>query len=598
MTENSIIQVLFYLTVLLLLVKPLGLYMAWIYEGQPCFVDRVLKPIERTIYRLCFIKPEQEMNWKEYSIAMLVFSLLGTLAVYAIQRFQVFLPLNSEHFAAVPLDLSFNTAVSFITNTNWQAYTGESTLSYFTQMTALTVQNFLSAASGMSVLIALIRGIQRRETTDLGNFWVDTVRGIIYILIPLAIVLALLLVSQGVIQNFKGYQKAKLMQKVEYQEPMTDNTGQAIKDTAGNPITQAKVLTEQVIPMGPVASQVAIKQLGTNGGGFFNANSAHPFENPTPFSNFLEMLAIMLIPAALCYTFGVMVKDKSQGWAIFLAMLLIFLPLMFLTLCAEHRVNPEIIKISDAQILQKNGNMEGKETRFGALNSALWAAATTATANGSVNAMHDSFLPLGGLIPLWFINLGEVIFGGVGSGLYQMLIFIIITVFVSGLMVGRTPEYLGKKIESYEIKMASFAILIMPLVVLLCTAVGLITEVGKSSIANPGAHGLSEVLYAFSSMTNNNGSAFAGINANTLFYNILGGFAILIGRFWIAIPVLAIAGSLVQKKIVPSSAGTLPTNTPLFIGILISIVLIIGALTFFPAFALGPIVEQLMIYGY
>jgi len=561
--------------------------MAAVYEGKACFLDKIVKPLEKGIYRICCIQFQQEMNWKEYAITMLLFNLLGIILLYLLQRFQVFLPLNPENFPSLSADLSFNTANSFVTNTNWQAYSGENTLSYFTQMIGLTVQNFLSAATGMSILAAFIRGINRRESSTLGNFWVDTIRGILYILLPLSIILASILVSQGVIQNFKKYQTVDLVQPIHYQESNSN-------------ISQS--LTSQRIPMGPVASQVAIKQLGTNGGGYFNANSAHPFENPNAISNLFEMLAILLIPAALCYTFGAMIKDTKQGWAILITMFILFITTPFIVTVIESRgdpnlINPEAVSTSSSnQGLTHYSNMEGKEQRFGILSSSLWATLTTATGNGSVNAMLDSFLPLSGLIPLWLINLGEVVFGGVGTGLYQMLLFIIITVFVSGLMVGRTPEYLGKKIESFEMKMASFAILIMPVVVLVCTSIGVSTDMGKSSILNPGTHGLTEILYAFSSMANNNGSAFAGLNANTPFYNIVGGLAMLIGRYWLAIPVLAIAGSLVKKKVIPTSSGTLPSHTPLFIVLLVSIVLIIGALTFFPVFALSAIVEHLMMF--
>jgi K+-transporting ATPase ATPase A chain len=543
--------------------------MARVYEDKPCRLSYLLRPLEILIYRVCGIEPKQEMGWITYLSAMLFFNLLGLLAVYALQRIQIYLPLNAQFFPAVSPALAFNTAISFASNTNWQSYSGETTLSYLTQMLALTVQNFLSAATGMSLLLALIRGIARHETKNLGNFWVDTVRGILYILLPLSLLFAVILCSQGVIQNFKPYQKITLYQ------------------------TETQVLTEQVIPMGPVASQIAIKQLGTNGGGFFNTNSAHPFENPTPLTNFLEMLAILLIPAALCYTFGVMVKDTRQGWAILAAMFLIFVPLSSLTVMSEQAGNPAFTQLG---IDPSGGNMEGKETRSGIVNSALWAAATTAASNGSVNSMHDSFTPLGGLFPLWLMHLGEVIFGGVGSGLYGMLMLVIITVFVAGLMVGRTPEYLGKKIEPYEMKMASLAVLVMPLTVLILTALGTITQAGTRSLGNPGAHGFTEILYAFTSMGNNNGSAFAGLNANTYFYNILGGIAMLISRYWIAIPTLAIAGSLVQKKIIPVSPGTLPTHTPLFIILLIGVTIVLGALTFFPALALGPIVEHLMLW--
>ncbi|TAK73094.1 MAG: potassium-transporting ATPase subunit KdpA [Gammaproteobacteria bacterium] len=572
MIESGLFQALAYLIVILLLVKPLGWYMACVYERLPCRPDRLLKPLERFIYRCCYISPEEEMDWKQYLSAMLFFNLFGLLAVYVIQRLQGILPLNPQTFTAVSPYLAFNTAASFITNTNWQAYGGESTLSYLTQMTALTVQNFLSAATGISLLIALIRGIARHETTALGNFWVDMVRGTLYILLPLSFLFAVALSSQGVIQNFKSYETVHVIQ------PST-------------------TVTEQVIPMGPVASQVAIKQLGTNGGGFFNTNSAHPYENPTPISNFLETLAILLIPAALCYTYGMMVHDKRQGWALLVAMLIMFIPFMGAAIMMEQQGNPAFHQLG----VELAGNMEGKETRFGIVNSAFWAAATAATSNGSVNAMLDSFTPLGGLMPLWLLHLGEVVFGGVGSGLYGMLMLVIITVFVAGLMVGRTPEYLGKKIEPYEMKMASIAVLVMPLTVLFFTAIAVVTSWGTNSIANPGAHGFTEILYAFSSMGNNNGSAFAGLNANTPFYNLLGGLAMLVGRYWIAIPALAIAGSLVQKKTIPTNAGTLATHTPLFIILLIAVTFVLGALSFLPALALGPIVEQLMLwrqYGY
>ncbi|MHB1947512.1 MAG: potassium-transporting ATPase subunit KdpA [Gammaproteobacteria bacterium] len=589
MSEIDLVQVALYLLILLACVKPLGHYMARVYQGDIQYLYRIEKPI----YHLCGIDVKQEMDWKSYLATMLLFNLIGILALYAIQRLQGFLPLNPEQFPNIAPDLAFNTATSFATNTDWQAYGGENTLSYLTQMLGLTVQNFLSAATGISLLIAFIRSLIRHETTHLGNFWVDIVRGTLYILLPLAFVLAILLSSQGVIQNFKPYAKISLLQPFSYQ--------QQINDAKGNPVMQTLTATDQIIPMGPVASQIAIKQLGTNGGGFFNVNSAHPFENPNPLTNFFEMLAILLIPAALCYTFGIMVKSKNQGWTLFLAMLFILIPFLFATILSEQQKNPLFSQLGIQQAaeptLSPGGNMEGKETRFGILNSSIWATATTATSNGSVNAMHDSFTPIGGLIPLWLMHLGEVVFGGVGSGLSGMLMLVIITVFIAGLMVGRTPEYLGKKIEPYEMKMASLAVLIMPLAVLIFTAVSVVLPMGTFSIANPGTHGFTEILYAFTSMTNNNGSAFAGLNANTPYYNILGGIAILIGRYWIAIPILAIAGSLVRKKIVPHSLGTLPTHSPLFIALLISITLILGALTFLPALALGPIVEQLTLWG-
>jgi K+-transporting ATPase ATPase A chain len=595
MTANGMLQIALYFFILLVCVKPLGWYIAQVYENKPCGLNRLLQPIEQLIYKLSGIQSTEEMGWKKYLYSMLIFNLFSFLAVYTIQRLQYYLPLNPQHFSAVPPDLSFNTAASFITNTDWQAYSGERTLSYFTQMIALTVQNFLSAATGISLLIAFIRGLTRRELNHLGNFWTDIVRGTLYILLPLAFILALILSAQGVMQNFHPYQKIKLLQPISYQQAKINSSGQIIKDSKGNPIVEKIMMTEQTIPMGPVASQVAIKQLGTNGGGFFNTNSAHPFENPTPISNFLEMLAILLIPAALCYTFGIMVKDKRQGWVLLLVMLILFLPLVFMTTYVEQNGNPAFSSMNIDQTAQANlypgGNMEGKETRLGIVNSALWVVATTATANGSVNAMLDSFTPLGGLAPIWLMHLGEVIFGGVGSGLYGMLMLVIITVFVVGLMVGRTPEYLGKKIEPFEIKMVTIAVLIMPLIVLLLTAIASVTKIGISSIANPGVHGFSEILYAFTSMGNNNGSAFAGLNVNTPFYTIIGGIEMLFVRFWIAISVLAVAGSLARKKLIPINASTLPTHNLFFIILLISVIFILGALTFFPTLALGPVAE-------
>ncbi|KTC93752.1 MULTISPECIES: potassium-transporting ATPase subunit KdpA [Legionella] len=578
MTEIGLSQIVFFLFILLLLVKPLGWYMVQVYEGRG-WLARIGSPFELLIYRCCGIQTDREMNWKAYLIAMLVFNLIGLLAVYILQRLQFYLPFNPQHFSAPSPHLAFNTAASFASNTNWQAYSGETTMSYLTQMLALTTQNFLSAATGMALLMALIRGIAGHEISYLGNFWVDMVRGVLYILLPLSLIFALILVSQGVIQNLKANEKITLLQ------PSVNNS---------------KLLTEQTIPMGPVASQIAIKQLGTNGGGFFNVNSAHPFENPTPFTNFLEMLAILLIPAALCYSFGMLVRDKRQGWALLATMLVVFIPFTLCAVMVEQAGNPAIITMGvnpTPSSVYPAGNMEGKETRFGIVSSAMWAVATTAASNGSVNSMHDSYMPLGGLMPLWMMHLGEVIFGGVGSGLYGMLMLVIITVFVAGLMVGRTPEYLGKKIEPYEMKMASISVLIMPLIVLLSTAIAAVTKAGVSSIANPGVHGFSEMLYAFTSMGNNNGSAFAGLNANTPFYNLVGGLIMLISRYWIAIPVIALAGALAGKKIVPKSVGTLDTHSLLFIILLIGVMLLIGALSFLPALALGPIVEHLILWG-
>ena len=595
MTGNGMLQLAFYLIVLLVLAKPLGAYMARVYDGRPIGLDRALGWLERLVYRGSGVTAELEMGWKTYALTMLLFNLAGVLAVYALQRVQGVLPLNPAALGAVSPDSSFNTAVSFATNTNWQGYGAETTMSYLTQMLALTVQNFVSAASGMAVAVALIRGFARRSAETIGNFWVDLTRTTLYILLPLSFVLALVLVSQGVVQTFGPYAKVAVVQPTAYDEPVTDKDGKPVLDEKGQPKTKKSTLTDQVIAVGPAASQIAIKQLGTNGGGFFNVNSAHPFENPTPLSNFLELLAILEISAALCYTFGLMVGDTRQGWAVLTAMTVVFVALLVVCVMAEQHGSVFVKQGVDhtASSLQSGGNMEGKEVRFGIANSALWATATTSASNGSVNAMHDSFTPIGGLVPMWLIQLGEVIYGGVGSGLYGMLMFAIIAVFVAGLMVGRTPEYLGKKIEAYEMKMSSLVILVTPALVLIGTSVGVVTAAGKAGIANPGIHGFSEILYAFSSASNNNGSAFAGLSTNTPFYNIALGLCMLFGRYWLAVPVLAIAGALARKKIVPVGAGTLPTHTPLFVGLLVGVVLLVGALTFVPALALGPIVEHL-----
>ncbi|UQN12184.1 potassium-transporting ATPase subunit KdpA [Methylococcus capsulatus] len=593
MTANGLLQICGYLGVLLALAKPLGSYMAAVYEGRSATV-RVLASVERFIYRITGIDPEAEMRWTGYASAFLVFNLLGVLAVYALQRCQGFLPLNPQGLPAVAPDSAFNTAISFATNTNWQGYGGEMTLSHLTQMLGLTVQNFVSAASGMAVPVALIRGFVRRNADTLGNFWVDLTRSILHILLPLSFLLALLLIGQGVVQTFEPYRNVTLVEATGYDRPKQDEGGHPLVDADGNPVTEHVTVSEQTLALGPAASQVAIKQLGTNGGGFFSVNSAHPFENPTPFSNFLEMLAILVISGALCHTFGVMVGDTRQGWVILAAMTLIFVPLLFVTVLCEQGGNPAFAALG---VDPAGGNMEGKETRFGIVNSALWATATTAASNGSVNAMHDSFTPLGGLVPMWLMQLGEVVFGGVGSGLYGMLVFAIVAVFVAGLMIGRTPEYLGKKIEAYEMKMAAIVILVPPLMVLGGTAVAVMLDAGKSSVFNPGAHGFSEILYAFSSAGNNNGSAFAGLAANTPFYNLMLGLAMWFSRYWLAVPVLAIAGALAAKNYVPPGAGTLPTHTPMFVGLLVGVVIIVGALTFIPALALGPIVEHLMMIG-
>ncbi len=578
MTTLGIAQIAICLGGLLLLVKPLGAFMAAVYEDRRTWLDPILRPSEHLIYRLCGVSPTEEMNWQTYAVAMLVFNFLGIGAVYLLQRGQGFLPLNPAELGAVAPDGAYNTAVSFATNTNWQNYGGETTLSYLTQLLALTTQNFVSAATGMAMFAAITRGLVRRNAQTLGNFWRDLTRSTLYILLPLSLVLAVTLVSQGVTQTFAPNVMARLVQATQ--------------------TTSGELVTHQTIAVGPVASQVAIKQLGTNGGGFFNANSAHPFENPTPLSNLLETVAILLIPAALCYTFGKMVGDTRQGWAILAAMLIIFSVFLGIAVWAESAVNPIFAQLDIDQTLtdaHPGGNLEGKEVRFGIANTALWTVATTAASNGSVNSMLDSYMPLGGLVALVMMQLGEVVFGGVGSGLYGMFAFVIVAVFIAGQMVGRTPEYLGKKIQVYEMQMAALAILIMPLVVLGLTALAVVTDAGTASIFNPGAHGFSETLYAFSSLGNNNGSAFAGLNANTPFYNLAGALAMLIARYWLAIPMLAMAGSLARKKKTPESAGTLPTHTPLFIGWLVAIILIVGALNFLPALALGPIIEHLLL---
>lgn len=600
MTTNAILQVLVFFFVLLALAKPLGWYMARVYEGKPCGLDRLLGPVERAMYRLCGVRPTEEMDWKSYGMAMLLFNATGFLFLYGLQRLQSLLPFNPANLGGVAPDLAFNTAVSFVTNTNWQAYGGETTFSYLTQMLGMTVQNFVSAATGMAVLVALIRGLSRSTSTTLGNFWNDLVRSTLYILLPLALLLSLLLVSQGVVQTFNSYQTVTLLQPAGHDKPMTDANGRPVLDEQGKPKTESATTIGEILAVGPAASQIAIKQLGTNGGGFFNTNSAHPFENPTPLSNFFELLAILLIPAALCYTFGVMVGDTRQGWVILAAMAILLLCFVPLGLWAEQGGNPLLAGANvdlQSHANQAGGNMEGKELRFGITQSVLWSAVTTAASNGSVNSMHDSYTPLGGLVPLFLMQFGEVVFGGVGSGLYGMIVFAIIAVFVAGLMVGRTPEYLGKKIEPYEMKMAALLILIMPIVVLGFTALAVSTETGRSSILNPGPHGFSEVLYAYTSQGNNNGSAFAGLNVNTPFYNLTGGIAMLISRFWLAILTLALAGALARKTLVPVGPGTLPTHTPLFVVLLIGVVVMVGALTFLPALALGPVVEELMMRG-
>jgi potassium-transporting ATPase potassium-binding subunit len=557
MTTQDIIQVILFFALLIGLTPVLGKYMSKVFTGERHFMQPVFSWLERLTYRFIGIRPDEETNWKSYTFGLLMFNLVGLIFLFLIQLFQAYLPLNPDNLSNVSWHSAFNTAVSFMTNTNWQGYAGETTLSYFVQMIGLTVQNFVSAATGIAVLLALIRGLSRKTTDKLGNFWVDLTRSTLYVLLPLSIIVAIVLAGQGVIQNFKT------------QETVTTLQG-----------------SQQIIPMGPVASQIAIKQVGTNGGGFFNANSAHPFENPTPFSNLIEMLAILLIPAALTYTYGKMVGSVRQGWTIFIAMLLLLLAGLSISLYAEYSSNP---------VFGHLPLMEGKETRFGITNSVLWSTSTTAASNGSVNAMHDSLSPLAGMIAMINIMLGEVIFGGVGAGLYGMVIFIILTVFIAGLMVGRTPEYLGKKVEAFEVQMAIVAVLAPSFVILIFSAWASVCNAGLSSLNNAGAHGFSEILYAYSSAAGNNGSAFAGLNANTVFYNLTLGIGMLIGRFGVIVPVMAIAGDLAGKKITPVSAGTFRTDNWLFIGLLIAVILIVGGLTFFPALSLGPIIEHLLL---
>ncbi len=574
MTQSAIIEIVAFLLFVLAFVKPLGTYMANVYEGKPCGLDKILGPVEHLCYRMARIAPECEMTWKHYTVALLAFNAMGFIVLFLILSLQRFLPWNPEQFSGLGGDLAINTAMSFVTNTNWQAYGGETTMSYFSDMLGLTVQNFLSAATGMSVLVVLIRGFVRKETTVLGNFWVDLVRGTLYILLPLAIIVAVILMSQGVIQNLHSYVTTHVL------------------DTVSG-------VTTQTLPMGPAASQIAIKHLGTNGGGFFNVNSSHPFENPTPLSNFIEMFALMLIPMALTYTFGKMVRDTRQGWAILLAMLIILVPMIFLSNYAEqsgnHLFHNQSVNSGAILDVAPGGNMEGKEVRFGITDSNVFATGTTATSTGAVNAAMDSLTPMGGFVSMFLMQMGETVVGGVGSGMYSILVMIIVTVFVAGLMVGRTPEYLGKKIEPFEMKMAAIVILLMPALVLISTAISCLDQDVLNALGNPGAHGFSEILYAFTSMANNNGSSFGGLNANMPMLNILGAIVMALGRFGVIVPIIAIAGALAAKKNIPVGPGTLPTHSGFFIGLLIAIVVIVAGLTFIPALALGPIVEQLQM---
>ena len=599
MTPHAWLLLGLYLLVLLALVKPLGLYIAEVMEERS-WVLRLGGPIEAVIYRLGGVRKERTMGWLQYALALLLFNALGVFAVYALQRLQLWLPLNPQQMANVSPDSAFNTAVSFVTNTNWQGYAGETTMSYLTQMLALTVQNFLSAATGIAVVIALIRGFARHTAQDIGNAWVDLTRVTLYVLLPLALAFAVFLIGQGAIQNFAAHQEVATLDVTTYEQPKLDAAGQPLKDQQGHPVMEPVTTQTQTLAMGPVASQEAIKMLGTNGGGFFNANSAHPYENPTPLANFFQMLSIFLIPGALCYTFGRMVGDTRQGWAVLAAMTIIFAVAAVAAISFERQGNPLLAAAGvdqTASATQAGGNMEGKETRFGIADSGLFATVTTAASCGAVIAMHDSFTPLGGMVPLVMMQLGEVVFGGVGSGLYGMLVFAIMAVFIAGLMIGRTPEYLGKKIESYEMKMTAIAILVTPLLVLGGTAVAIMTASGQAGIFNPGPHGFSEVLYAFTSAANNNGSAFAGLSANTPFYNVVLAIAMWFGGFGVIVPVLAMAGSLAAKKRIAATAGTLPTHGPLFVTLLIGTVLLVGLLNYVPALALGPVVEHFMLWA-
>jgi len=591
MTPNGWLQILLYFAVILLATKPAGVFMAKVFSGERTFIDPVMRPVEKLLYKLARVDEKREMRWTEYSIAMLLFSAVSMLVLYLLERAQQALPLNPQKLAAVPADLAWNTAASFTTNTNWQFYTGEQTMSYLTQMAGLAFHNFASAAVGMALAVAFIRGIARREKDTIGNFWVDTTRSTLWVLLPACIVYSLVLVSQGVIQNFKPYDTVKIVEPQQIQKAGQD--GKPVVDANGKPAME--MLTDQIIAQGPVASQEAIKMLGTNGGGFMNANSAHPFENPTPFSNFLEMLSIFVIPAGLTYTLGRMTGSQRHGWAVFAAMSVLFFAGVTVAYRAESRGNP-LLNGTDqrASTLQSGGNMEGKEVRFGIANSALFATVTTDASCGAVNSMHDSYTPLGGLVPLVNIMLGEIVFGGVGAGMYGILIFVVLSVFIAGLMVGRTPEYLGKKIEAYDVKMAMLYVLIFPLMILVLAAASSLLPQGLATLTNSGPHGLSEILYAFTSGTGNNGSAFAGLGGNR-WYNLAMGFTMLIGRFLMIIPMLAVAGSLARKKAVPPSPGTFPVTTPLFTALLVSVIIIVGALTFFPALSLGPILEHLLM---
>ncbi|MEB2602211.1 potassium-transporting ATPase subunit KdpA [Burkholderia cenocepacia] len=598
MNANNLLQTLLFIVVLLAAAVPVARYLSAVMDGSSRVV-RVFGPLERALYRVAGVDAGTEMNWKQYAVAMIAFNALGVLFLYGLLRLQGFLPGNPQQFGAMTPDGAFNTAVSFVANTNWQDYAPEQTVSYLSQMLGLTVQNFLSAATGIVVVIALIRGFARHTAQTIGNFWVDLTRVTLYVLVPMAALVAALLMSQGVLQNMKAYQDVPVLQASTYAAPKLDAQGNPVKDDKGNAVTVPTPLTKQTLAMGPVASQEAIKMLGTNGGGFFNANSAHPYENPTPFANFIEIFAILIIPAALCLVFGRMIGDRRQGVAVLAAMTVAFTIAIGVEVSAEQAGNPTLAALhvdQSAGALQSGGNMEGKETRFGIAQTGIFTVATTAASCGAVDAMHDSLTPVGGLVPMLLMQLGEVVYGGVGSGLYGMLVFALLAVFVAGLMIGRTPEYVGKKIESYEMKMVSIVVLLTPLLVLVGTSIAVLADAGKAGIANPGPHGFSEILYAFSSAANNNGSAFAGLTVSTPFYNWMTAIAMWFGRFGTIVPVLAIAGSLAAKKRIAVTSGTLPTHGPLFVVLLLGTVLLVGALTYVPALALGPGVEHLMMW--
>jgi K+-transporting ATPase ATPase A chain len=598
MTQAGLLRIAIYFVVLFLFVTPLGAYIARVVEGARTFLDPPFRPLEHLLYRWCGIDPDEDMPWQTYAAALLIFTLAGTLVLYALQRLQAILPLNPQQLSAVPPDLSLNTAVSFASNTSWQNYGGESTMSYLTQMAGVAVQSFASAAVGLAVLVALIRGLTRGTALAIGNFWVDVVRGVLYVLLPISFVLALVLSSQGVVETLSPYRIATLLEPTSYAQPVVDASGKPAVDAGGRPKVRTIKATEQMIAVGPAASQIAIKLLSADGGGFFNANSAHPFENPTPFSNFVEMLAILLIPAALTHTFGRLIRDTRQGWALLAAMTLVLVPALFVAEHFEQAGNPlfgpqGVDQTAGGQA--PGGNMEGKEVRFGIVDSALFATVTTASSDGAVNSMHDSYTPIGGMVPLVMMHFGEVVYGGIGSGLYGMLVVVILAAFIAGLMVGRTPEYLGKKIEAFEMKMATAIILIMPVTVLIATALAVTTAAGNAGVSNPGPHGFSQILYAFTSLANTNGSAFAGLNGNTPFYNDAGAVVMWLGRFWIIVPTLAIAGSMAAKKKVFVGPGTLPTHTGQFVLWLVAVIIILGGLGFLPVLALGPIAEHVLL---